>query len=124
MLYYKSDSINFIIYPKPRLYSNMARLSLKRLVVGFIAIGVLIFVSVYLFNSSNWREGLLLKVSGGSSYEVLPDPVDVASPLKLVPETDEEKEEEKRGFQNNGFNQYISDRLPLDRAVPDTRDTR
>ena len=122
MLYYKSDSINFIIYPKPRLYSRMARLSPKRLVIGFIAIGVLIFVSVYLFNSLNWREGLLLRM--GSSYEVLSDPVDVVSPLKLVPETDEEKEEEKRGFLNNGFNQYISDRLPLDRAVPDTRDTR
>ena len=43
---------------------------------------------------------------------------------KLEPQTDEEKEEEKRGFQNNGFNQFRSDRLPLDREVPDTRDPR
>ena len=35
-----------------------------------------------------------------------------------------EKEEEKRGFQNNGFNQFRSDRIPLDREVPDTRDPR
>ena len=42
----------------------------------------------------------------------------------LVPQTDQEKEEEKRGFQNNGFNQFRSDRLPLDREVPDTRDPR
>ena len=43
---------------------------------------------------------------------------------KLEPQTDDEKEEEKRGFQNNGFNQFRSDRLPLDREVPDTRDPR
>ena len=42
----------------------------------------------------------------------------------LDPETPQEKEEEKLGFQNNGFNQYCSDRIPLDREVPDTRDPR
>ena len=42
----------------------------------------------------------------------------------LVPQSVIEKEEEKRGFQNNGFNQFRSDRIPLDREVPDTRDPR
>ena len=42
----------------------------------------------------------------------------------LDPQTDEEKAEEKRGFQRNGFNQFRSDRIPLDREVPDTRDQR
>ena len=46
------------------------------------------------------------------------------STANLVPQTDEEKEEEKRGFDRNGFNQFVSDRIPLDRAVPDTRDQR
>ena len=46
------------------------------------------------------------------------------STVNLVPETDEEKDEEKRGFDRNGFNQFVSDRIPLDRAVPDTRDQR
>ena len=43
---------------------------------------------------------------------------------KVVPQTEDEKAEERRGFERNGFNQYVSDRIPLDRAVPDTRDTR
>ncbi len=42
----------------------------------------------------------------------------------LQPQNETEKEEEKRGFNRNGFNQFISDRLPLDREVPDTRDPR
>jgi polypeptide N-acetylgalactosaminyltransferase len=42
----------------------------------------------------------------------------------LVPETDEEKEEEKVGFQLNGFNQFRSDRIALNREIPDTRDPR
>ena len=41
-----------------------------------------------------------------------------------MPETEEEKEEERKGFQSNGFNQFRSDRIPLDREVPDTRDPR
>ena len=44
--------------------------------------------------------------------------------VNLVPQNEEEKEEERRGFEHNGFNQFVSDRLPLDRAVPDTRDQR
>lgn len=42
----------------------------------------------------------------------------------LEPQSPEEKEEEKAGFANNGFNQFRSDRIPLDREVPDTRDPR
>ena len=42
----------------------------------------------------------------------------------LEPQNTIEKEQEKRGFQNNGFNQFRSDRIPLDREVPDTRDPR
>lgn len=41
-----------------------------------------------------------------------------------MPETEEEKEEEKLGFQRNGFNQFRSDRISLDREIPDTRDPR
>lgn len=99
---------------------DMARLSLKRVVVGFVAIGILLLVSVYFFNSS-WKENLV-RFKESRSYEVLPDPN--PKEVKVVAETAEEKEEERKGFQNNGFNQFISDRLPLDRAVPDTRDTR
>ena len=46
------------------------------------------------------------------------------STVNLVPQTEEEKEEERRGFDRNGFNQFVSDRVPLNRAVPDTRDHR
>ena len=46
------------------------------------------------------------------------------STVNLVPQTEEEKEEERRGFDRNGFNQFVSDRVPLNRAVPDTRDRR
>ena len=42
----------------------------------------------------------------------------------LDPQTKEEKEEEKMGFTRNGFNQFRSDRIPLDREIPDTRDLR
>jgi len=42
----------------------------------------------------------------------------------LDAQSEEEKEEEKRGFVNNGFNQFRSDRIPLDREIPDTRDYR
>lgn len=42
----------------------------------------------------------------------------------LDPQSPEEKEEEKKGFDDNGFNQYRSDRISLDREVPDTRDPR
>jgi hypothetical protein len=38
--------------------------------------------------------------------------------------TPEEKAEKKRGYDLNGFNQYRSDRIPLDRAVPDNRHHR
>ena len=41
-----------------------------------------------------------------------------------MPETEEEKEEERVGFQSNGFNQFRSDRIALDREIPDTRDPR
>lgn len=37
---------------------------------------------------------------------------------------DKEKAEEKKGFELNGFNQFRSDRLPLDREVPDTRESK
>ena len=42
----------------------------------------------------------------------------------LEPLTAEEEDEEKKGFKIHGFNQFLSDRLPLDREVPDTRDPR
>ena len=42
----------------------------------------------------------------------------------LDPQSPEEQEEERRGFQNNGFNQFRSDRIALDREIPDTRDPR
>ena len=42
----------------------------------------------------------------------------------LDPQSPEEQEEEKRGFANNGFNQFRSDRIALDREIPDTRDPR
>ena len=35
--------------------------------------------------------------------------------------SDEEKKEEKLGFDRNGFNEFASRRIPLDRTVPDTR---
>ena len=41
-----------------------------------------------------------------------------------MPETEEEKEKEKMGFQLNGFNQFRSDRIALNREIPDTRDPR
>jgi len=44
--------------------------------------------------------------------------------LKLDPHSDEEKAEEKEGFNKNGFNQYKSDRIPLDRGIPDNRHSR
>ncbi len=44
--------------------------------------------------------------------------------MRLDPRTDEEKEEEKVGFNKNGFNQYRSDRIPLDRSIPDNRHSR
>ena len=46
------------------------------------------------------------------------------STVNLVPQNEEEKEEERRGFERNGFNQFVSDRVPLNRAIPDTRDQR
>lgn len=42
----------------------------------------------------------------------------------LDPQTEAEKEEEKLGFVRSGFNQFRSDRIPLDREIPDTRDPR
>ena len=42
----------------------------------------------------------------------------------LDPLTEADKEEEKLGFTRSGFNQFRSDRIPLDRDVPDTRDPR
>ena len=42
----------------------------------------------------------------------------------LEAKTEEEKAEEKLGFDRNGFNQYRSDRIPLSRKVPDNRPSR
>lgn len=42
----------------------------------------------------------------------------------LEAQSADEKEEEKLGFVNNGFNQFRSDRIALDREIPDTRDPR
>ena len=44
--------------------------------------------------------------------------------LSLEARTADEKAEEKKGFDLNGFNQYRSDRIPLDRSVPDNRHSR
>ena len=44
--------------------------------------------------------------------------------MSLVAKSEEEKAEEKRGFDLNGFNQYRSDRIPLDRSVPDNRPSK
>jgi polypeptide N-acetylgalactosaminyltransferase len=43
---------------------------------------------------------------------------------KISPQNEQEQNEEKEGYKLNGFNQFISDRLPLDREIPDTREPR
>ena len=101
---------------------TMTRLSPKRIVLGFILVGLFLLVILY-FNSSSWSalRGNVFQMKENGGYKVLP----VQNlPVKLEPETEEEKEEERQGFKNNGFNQFISDRLPLNREVPDTRDER
>ena len=41
-----------------------------------------------------------------------------------VANTEEEKKEEKLGFDRNGFNEFASRRIPIDRTIPDTRHTQ
>ena len=96
----------------------MARLHVRRvLIIAFFV--VLVIVAVGYFHGGYMRTGL--HAGQGASYEVLPQK---RLPLKLDAETEEEKDEERKGFTNNGFNQFVSDRLPLDREIPDTRDPR
>lgn len=90
----------------------MARMHIKRvLVITFFV--VVVILAVALFHGGHTKPG--------TTYEVLPQK---RLPLKLDAETEEEKDEERKGFTNNGFNQFVSDRLPLDREIPDTRDPK
>lgn len=41
--------------------------------------------------------------------------------MSKVANTEEEKKEEKLGFDRNGFNEFASRRIPIDRTIPDTR---
>ena len=50
---------------------------------------------------------------------ILIGPGEQGKPVYLDPQDDKEKE--KESFQANGFSAYISDKISLDRALPDTR---
>ena len=98
----------------------MVRLSLKRLTFGGLLLLVILTLTIYWRRTDPLTSALAgVKKNGKSVIIPVKTPI-----LKLEPETEEEKDEEKRGFLNNGFNQFISDRLPLNRDIPDTRETR
>ena len=42
----------------------------------------------------------------------------------LEAQSAEEREAEKKGLEFHGFNLFRSDRIPLDRSIPDTRNPR
>ena len=90
----------------------------KKLLLCSLILVALIWGVFMISSMENWDTGKQPDSKDSESEQAV---VDV---INLVPQTEEEKVEEKRGFERNGFNQFVSDRVPLDRAVPDTRDTR
>ena len=98
--------------------ASMARLRVKRLLIAAPFFVLVIVVAAYFHLAGGYR---YTSAAQEATYEVLPQK---RLPLKLDAETEEEKDEERRGFNNNGFNQFVSDRLPLDREIPDTRDPK
>ncbi|XP_019851218.1 PREDICTED: polypeptide N-acetylgalactosaminyltransferase 11-like isoform X2 [Amphimedon queenslandica] len=118
---------------------RMARCSIKRLFILLIVIVVLLFITCFsmLGQSPSGRAGV-------SDKAPLRAPKIISNPQgqkpifryklereleklmgqRLTPNNDAERAEEKRGYALNGFNQFRSDRLPLDREVPDTREPK
>lgn len=95
----------------------MARCSPKRCVLlcSGLCIGAMLLVVLYTRTVTTQKSMLRF---------VVEQEISQLMNKNLDPQTDAEKEEEKLGFTNNGFNQYRSDRIPLDRDIPDTRDPR
>ena len=98
--------------------AGMARLRVKRLLIIAPVLVLVVVAAGYFHLAGSYS---YTSAVPEATYEVLPPK---RLPLKLDAETEEEKDEERRGFTNNGFNQFVSDRLPLDREIPDTRDPK
>lgn len=107
-----------VVFELPVSASAMARLRVRRLLIAAPLLVLVIVIAAYFHLAGSYR---YTSAVHEATYEVLPQK---RLPLKLDAETEEEKDEERKGFDNNGFNQFVSDRLPLDREIPDTRDPK
>ena len=52
------------------------------------------------------------------------NPGEMGKPVKLPKLSEEQKKMVKEGWKNNGFNQYISDLVSVNRSLPDVRHPR
>lgn len=95
----------------------MARCSLKRVVLLVVAAAALLWLGLLTSTFLMSRQKSILRFQIEQELSKLWE-------KSLNPQNEAEKEEEKKGFKNNGFNQFRSDRIPLDREIPDTRDPR
>ena len=99
----------------------MARYSLRRCVQLLLCLALSCSLLSFLaYNKTSTSERSVQRYQ----VEQKAAPTQLWKNINLDPQTEEEKEEEKMGFTRNGFNQFRSDRIPLDREIPDTRDPR
>ena len=96
----------------------MGLCSAKRSLLCIIGLITFIWGTFMITHVERWQTRSISGADSSDNSQVY------QSTVNLVPQNEEEKEEERRGFERNGFNQFVSDRVPLNRAVPDTRDQR
>ena len=99
----------------------MARCSLRRCTVQLLCLALSCsLLSFLVYNKTSTSERSVQRYQ----VEQKAAPTQLWKNINLDPQTEEEKEEEKMGFTRHRFNQFRSDRIPLDREIPDTRDPR
>ena len=94
----------------------MGLCSAKRSLLCIIGIITFVWGTFMITNVERWQTKSIAESDSSDSSQVY------HFTINMVSQNEEEKEEERRGFERNRFNQFVSDRVPLNRAIPDTRD--